>query len=206
MTVPEATMNEDYLATGFEDQIRTARETPVVQSVPIAQRIHQPADKHFRLCIFTPDQRHPLTSLLRRHGIHHNSLNSSDQGERAPSTVEKGGGPFGHSHATSHPIPDGSLRCKVSRGLRRANTVRGDIGGPGALSPKTGSRPGLRSHPLLHGENPNAAGITFGVIRGRQYNGPTTSTSWTPRTRVPACPTRYRHAHIRLPRTRGRRC
>ena len=51
MPMPKASMNEDYLATTLEDEIRMARKRGIVQPVPVVQGMHEAAYGHLGLGI-----------------------------------------------------------------------------------------------------------------------------------------------------------
>ena len=49
MVVPEAAMDLDYGSSGWKDQIRRSRQISAVKPKPVARRMQQPPNHHFRL-------------------------------------------------------------------------------------------------------------------------------------------------------------
>ena len=47
--MPEAAVNEDYLPSPAEDEIRRSREPPIAQPESEPQRVGKPSHHHFRV-------------------------------------------------------------------------------------------------------------------------------------------------------------
>ena len=58
MPVPKASANLDDLATTRKDHIGTSRQILGMQTIAIAQAMHQPSNQHLRLGVFAGDGRH----------------------------------------------------------------------------------------------------------------------------------------------------
>jgi len=58
MTVPEASMNKDNCPVLRENEIRLARQSPVMQLVSETFSEQKLSDKNFRTCVLAPDSLH----------------------------------------------------------------------------------------------------------------------------------------------------
>jgi hypothetical protein len=70
MEMPEATMNEKYLAPRSENQVWAARQILRAKTIAIAHPMHKPPNNDFRPGIARPYQSHADASLGRRQCLH----------------------------------------------------------------------------------------------------------------------------------------
>src|SRR5579871_169962 len=82
--VPEAAMHENNLPSQPEDEIRTARQIPVVKPVAIAERVDKIADPQFRARVLGAHARHDFGAFLGRERVHHKVLRPLPGHEQRP--------------------------------------------------------------------------------------------------------------------------
>jgi len=68
--VPKAAVNKDNFLAGTEHEIRTPRQIPRVEPVPIPHGEHKSTDKQLGAGVLGADPRHDLRTLGWRDGIH----------------------------------------------------------------------------------------------------------------------------------------
>src|SRR5260370_12888972 len=74
VAMPEASMYEDNLAPRPEYEVGTARKSPRVQSVAIAEREDNLADSQLRARVLRAHSRHDFRPFLWRERVHHKVL------------------------------------------------------------------------------------------------------------------------------------
>ncbi len=70
MPVPEATVNEDDLATPRECQVGCAGNVPGMQPIPVAHRVHKATNRPLRTRVLASYERHDFASSFSRNGVH----------------------------------------------------------------------------------------------------------------------------------------
>ena len=63
--MPVATVNEDHFSSSHEDEVGSSGQTATMQSVTIAECMHQPPNTEFRLRVLRSDALHVLPALRR---------------------------------------------------------------------------------------------------------------------------------------------
>jgi len=69
VAMPEATVNENHLVAGWEDQVRFAWQIGSVKRVPVAHTVHHSADAHLGASVLGSDTGHDLRSHCRGDSI-----------------------------------------------------------------------------------------------------------------------------------------
>lgn len=72
--VPKTPVDENYLATPREHKIGPARQSAIVQDIPIAHSVNQPTNRSFRTGIFPANCGHVPAALCPRQNIRHQWL------------------------------------------------------------------------------------------------------------------------------------
>ena len=63
MLMPHTTMNEHYFAPPTEDEIWSSRKPPIMKSITVAHREHDPPHEKFRLRVPTANAAHAFAPL-----------------------------------------------------------------------------------------------------------------------------------------------
>jgi hypothetical protein len=68
--VPEAAVDEDDFAEPRKHHVGSAGQISGVQAVAETHPMHEPADRHFRLCVLASHTGHPFASFLLCKVVH----------------------------------------------------------------------------------------------------------------------------------------
>jgi len=63
MTMPEAPVYENHLASGPKNQVGYPRQRSIMQAVPVAELMNEAANNHFRFSVGVPNASHPFATL-----------------------------------------------------------------------------------------------------------------------------------------------
>jgi len=69
VAMPEATVNENHLVAGWEDQVRFAGQIGSVKRVPVAHTVHHSADAHLGASVLGSDTGHDSRAHCRGDSI-----------------------------------------------------------------------------------------------------------------------------------------
>jgi hypothetical protein len=86
VAMPETTMHEDDLSKAPKNEIRRSGQIAAMQTIPITERMHDPANKHFRSSIFPANSRHQDAACLGSQVVDQESLTCS----AGPATLRPG--------------------------------------------------------------------------------------------------------------------
>jgi hypothetical protein len=68
--MPKTAVNEDYLPHTGPDDIGMPWEVGAMKAKAVSERVEQPPDHNFRLCVACANPAHQPTSLSRRKAVH----------------------------------------------------------------------------------------------------------------------------------------
>ena len=70
VVMPKTAVDEDYLPPTGQDDIGLPWEVGAMKTEAVSQRVEQPPDGNFWLCVACPNPAHQFTSLSRRKAVH----------------------------------------------------------------------------------------------------------------------------------------
>ena len=70
MTMPKTTVNKNYLSEFWEDQVRFAGKSGIVQPIPVSTSVCDGANAKLRLGVRSVNQRHPFTAFGAAQSVH----------------------------------------------------------------------------------------------------------------------------------------